>query len=200
MSGTARMKMNGFDVYREYLALKNHFTKESYDYFKYGGKVSARASTFETRRDRYYFEKLAKHRDPRSYILANVIERPNAWVGELVGDQGAEVTYTQWLKRTQSLTYTFKNELGALDDDFDANFRVEDGGHPYLMKLYLRKKICIETLIILALLTKCFNQWNKAMEYDPVWKEVGMRMIKYQPFINIDLDRMKKIVMEKFGE
>jgi len=27
--------MMPFDVYREYLALKNHFTKDNYDYFKY---------------------------------------------------------------------------------------------------------------------------------------------------------------------
>jgi hypothetical protein len=33
--------MTPFEVYKKYLALKNHFTKDSYDYFKYGGKVSA---------------------------------------------------------------------------------------------------------------------------------------------------------------
>ncbi len=31
--------MTGFDCYRTYLAFKNHFTKDNFDYFKYGGKT-----------------------------------------------------------------------------------------------------------------------------------------------------------------
>ena len=30
--------MTGFEVYKMYLALKNHFTKDKYDYQKYNGK------------------------------------------------------------------------------------------------------------------------------------------------------------------
>ena len=33
--------MTGFEVYKMYLALKQHFTKQDYDYFKYRGKVRA---------------------------------------------------------------------------------------------------------------------------------------------------------------
>ena len=33
--------MTGFDCYRTYLAFKNHFTKDNFDYFKYGGKTNA---------------------------------------------------------------------------------------------------------------------------------------------------------------
>ena len=30
--------MTGFEVYKMYLALKQHFTKSDYDYFKYRGR------------------------------------------------------------------------------------------------------------------------------------------------------------------
>ena len=33
--------MTGFEVYKMYLALKQHFTKEKYNYHKYHGKVRA---------------------------------------------------------------------------------------------------------------------------------------------------------------
>ena len=33
--------MTGFDCYRTYLAFKNHFTKDNFDYCKYGGKTNA---------------------------------------------------------------------------------------------------------------------------------------------------------------
>ena len=47
--------MDGFDVYKIYLAIKLHFTSESYDYFKHNGKTTARLATFTKRRDRYFF-------------------------------------------------------------------------------------------------------------------------------------------------
>ena len=31
--------MTGFEVYKMYLALKQHFTKPDYDFWKYNGKV-----------------------------------------------------------------------------------------------------------------------------------------------------------------
>ena len=34
------MKLSGFECYRKYLALKNHFGSSNYDYFLYGGKTS----------------------------------------------------------------------------------------------------------------------------------------------------------------
>ena len=38
--------MTGFDCYRTYLAFKNHFTKDNFDYFKYGGKTNATTTSF----------------------------------------------------------------------------------------------------------------------------------------------------------
>ena len=35
-----------FDAYRCYLSLKNHFTKDHYDYHRYGGKTRATRQAF----------------------------------------------------------------------------------------------------------------------------------------------------------
>lgn len=51
--------MTGFEVYKMYLALKQHFTKEKYDFYKYNGKVRANEKSFEESSDRYFFKKLA---------------------------------------------------------------------------------------------------------------------------------------------
>ena len=50
--------MTGFDCYRTYLAFKNHFTKDNFDYFKYGGKTNATTTSFNKRKDKYFFEKM----------------------------------------------------------------------------------------------------------------------------------------------
>ena len=49
----------GFDVFKTYLAVKNHFTTD-YDYNKYGGRVTAKLESFTKRPDRYFFHKLSK--------------------------------------------------------------------------------------------------------------------------------------------
>ena len=49
----------GFDVYKTYLAVKLHFTSDTYDYYKYDGKVNAKLDTFTKRKDRYFFHKLS---------------------------------------------------------------------------------------------------------------------------------------------
>ena len=75
--------MTGFEVYKMYLALKQHFTKEKYDYHKYRGKVRASEDAFEQRHDRYFFKKLAtKYSDPEilDYFVANFVSDPKGYI------------------------------------------------------------------------------------------------------------------------
>ena len=51
------IKVTPFDAYKSYLGLKNHFTKEKYDYHRYGGKSRAKIDSFYKRKDRYFFFK-----------------------------------------------------------------------------------------------------------------------------------------------
>lgn len=67
------MMYGGFDVFKTYLAVKNHFTTD-YDYNKYGGRVTAKLESFTKRPDRYFFHKLSKRynqRDILDYFVAN---------------------------------------------------------------------------------------------------------------------------------
>ena len=41
------MMYGGFDVFKTYLAVKNHFTTD-YDYQRYGGRVTAKLKFYET--------------------------------------------------------------------------------------------------------------------------------------------------------
>jgi hypothetical protein len=51
------LKMSAFEVYKDYLALKNHFSNKNYDYFKYKGKVRTSIDSFNKRKDKIFFEK-----------------------------------------------------------------------------------------------------------------------------------------------
>lgn len=191
--------MNGFEAYKEYVALRNHFNSATYDYFKYGGKTRASASSFEKRPDRYFFNVLAKHKDCKNFILANIVDvNPNIWVTQLANEQQAEMTYKAWKSRTESLTYNFTNDLDELLPNYNDNIKVEEGQHPHLLKLVIHKTINIETLVILNDLCGFFKYWSRNIEDTVVWPQYKSLAKKYRPFLTFDSDKCKKIVVQKF--
>lgn len=191
--------MSGYETYKCYVALKNHFSSDTYDYFRYAGKVRASKATFEKRNDRYFFEKLSKHKDIVGFILSNIIERgPDIWVGDIASEHEAETNYNKWLGRQQSLSYRLTQEVGLIDEPFNDNVLVKDGQHPPLLVMYLHKRISIETLIILNDLCKFFGHWNKKIEDKVVWPAIYKTCKKYKPFIDFDRTKARQIVLARF--
>ena len=107
--------MNGFEVYKIYLAIKLHFTSknQSYDFHKHNGRTTARLATFTKRRDRYFFHKLSKSYNDKSiidYFLSNFVSNTNIWVGDIIGKTGDD-TYKQWSKKLESLHYYYEQDI-----------------------------------------------------------------------------------------
>lgn len=180
--------MKGIEAYQLYLALKLHFTSDSYDYFKYGGKTRpVTQSKFDVRKDRYQFEKLARHPDPTGLLVSNFAVGDLRWIGDINIDH-----YTQWQKRTQSLSYLFQTEIEQLANDFNSHFIVHKNEHPRLIVLYGQGAISIETIVILDRLVRCFKYWNANISEKVVWPTLERRFRKYSPFLNVELDRYKQ--------
>jgi|TARA_R110002050_G_scaffold172215_1_gene304490 hypothetical protein len=192
--------MMPFDAYKQYLSLKNHFTKDKYDYHKYCGKSRATVQSFYKRKDRFWFEKLARNKSDKEVIeffISNFIsctDPSKLWIGEMIRE--GEGRYTSWKKRTQSLSYVFKEEVETIlsGESFDSCFDIKRG-HPIVLKKYLSGEISIETLVILDKILGFRNDFNSKLQ-DPVWETVNMKMKKYSPFLNIDVFRYKKILKE----
>lgn len=192
--------MMPFDAYKQYLSLKNHFTKEKYDYHKYCGKSRATVQSFYKRKDRFWFEKLSRNKNDKEVIeffISNFItctDPSKLWIGEMIRE--GEDRYSSWKKRTQSLAYVFKEEMEKIlvDTDLDSAFQTSNG-HPLILKKYLSGQISIETLVICDKILGYRIDYDKKLT-DPVWETVSMRMRKYSPFLNIDVFRYKKILKE----
>ena len=192
--------MMPFDAYRQYLSLKNHFTKEKYDYHKYCGKSRATVQSFYKRKDRFWFEKLARNKSDQEVIdffVSNFItctDPSKLWIGEMIRE--GEVRYTDWKKRNQSLSYIFKEEIESIlaNQDLDSIFS-RKSGHPIILKKYLGGDISIETMVILDQILEYRKEFDKHLQ-DPVWETVSMRMKKYSPFLNIEVSRYKKVLKE----
>jgi hypothetical protein len=105
-----------------------------------------------------------------------------------------EGRYTAWKKRTQSLSYVFKEEIESIlaNQDLDSIF-ARKNGHPVILKKYLGGDVSIETMVILDQILEYRKEFDKHLQ-DPVWETVSLRMKKYSPFLNIDVQRYKKIL------
>jgi len=190
--------MTPFEAYKLYNAISMHFTTESYDYFKYNGKVRADEHTFETRKDKYMFYKLSKHPDPITFLVANFAEGKKIWVGDLFS-KDKDMAYNEFLRRKQSLTYTFETDIDNLLEDFDKNFEVPEGGYPHLLNLLVRKKIARETFIIIQDCVRFFGKWNTQITDPVLWPQIALNCKKLYPFLEYEKDKYYKILRNKFS-
>ena len=146
----------GFNAYKLYLAVKNHFTT-NYDFFKYNGKVNAKEDSFLKRKDKFFFAKLQRKYNNdqlRDLFVSNFADGEDFWIGNVL-TQKAESVYTEWKARQMKLSYILEQDLKFLLDyynqrnlDFNSLFVMENG-HPILLQCVLRNDIYVETIIII---------------------------------------------------
>ncbi len=193
--------MTGFECYKMYLALKQHFTKLKYDYKLYNGRVRASEKAFEERRDRYFFKKLAtkySSEEMLGYFVSNFIDNPKGYLRDFSGD-----AYTKWKIHQESFGYKFKQDVYLLLDDyefpfneaFDKIFEVKSGQHPKLIKHYLADDVSLETLVVLDHCLGFVTEFSKVLS-DPIWNDVKMKVVKYQPFLTIDCKSYKGMILD----
>jgi hypothetical protein len=198
------MIVTPFETYQHYLSLKNHFTNINYDFFKYGAKTRASVTSFNKRRDKYFFEKTSRKYSDKEvvdFLVSNFVSADNPqnlWIGSIINS--GERTYQEWMRRQQSLTYLFKeqsNELlseNKLEDVFNCS-----KGHPIILKKFLSGQLSLETLTIYEKIFHFSKDFDKKLD-DPVWECVSLKIKKYSPFLNTDIFQYKKILRDIINE
>jgi hypothetical protein len=192
--------MSPFETYQHYLSLKNHFTNPKYDFFKYGAKTRASVTSFNKRKDKYWFEKTSRKYSDKEivdFLVSNfaLSDNPqNLWIGEIINS--GERTYTEWMRRQQSLSYLFKEQ----SEQLLSNNELKDvlscsKGHPILLKKFLGGEISLETIVIFDKIFSYRKNFDKKLD-DPVWECVSLKIKKYSPFIQVDIFKYKKILRD----
>ena len=184
--------------------MKSHFTNRKYDFFKYGGKSRATVSSFNKRKDKYWFEKTSrKYTDDEiiNFLLANFVttDNPkNLWIGEIINS--GERTYMDWMRRQQSMTYLFKEQSNQLLDSNNLDKLLDcKKGHPIILKRFLGGDITLETFVIFDIIFEFSKKFDKKLK-DPVWETVSLKIKKYKPFLNINVFQFKKLLREIINE
>jgi len=200
--------MHGIQVYRMYLAMKQHFSNPKFDFFQYNGQVNAKEKTYQERNDFWFFETIAKRMSPeqiQELLLASFIQSPDptkVWIGDIKRD-GKD----RWLahqKQTQSMSYIVEQDLSTMADYMETErYTFNDlfaplGTHPALLKLHIKRDVSLETLVVMDICLGYTKLWDKKMS-DPLWEFLSLKIKKYKPFLSINTDKYLKMMKEKFS-
>jgi hypothetical protein len=190
--------MDSLQVYQLYLSLRLHFTRPDFDITKSRKGVKVSREAFLKRKDLFALRKLAETKTKTEiidFLVANFVSG-NQWGG--VFDAEANEVYAEWQIRMQKLGYTFKQDIQTLYADGDP-FEVIDGQHPKVIKLYLGKKISLESIAILAKIGIIENTDYSSLSNDFIWNDFVHLVKKYKPFVKIDKDYYIRQLEQEIG-
>lgn len=191
--------MTGFEAFSLYESLKLHFSRDSYDYFRYNGKTNHSIQTFENRKDKYYFYKLSrKYKDKEElseFLISNFLNSDKTWAGTLLTEE-AEIAHRNRQKVLQSLSYNFENDCRKLFDEVKNPNDVlkTSGDYPILLTKTLRGEVSIETLCLLNAILNFLPMWDKNIAENIRWPEFRRKMVKYAAFLPKDVVKYKLIL------
>lgn len=200
-------KVSPLTCYQLFTAIKTHFNSDSYDFFRYKGKLKyTTEENFLKRNDRYHYTKLAnkyQFEDLIDLIASNVVHNPKIWIGNLNPDLLVEMRKNEE-SRDYILTNTWNDLFNEAGQPMNLIIRSEDGDVPFLLHRYYQNEIDLDTFIITmdVLPEGVYGYFDKHLEHNMLWKETKRKALKYQPFLHYDKKKCRKIFNEslkKFG-
>ena len=196
--------MTGFKAFRYYLALKLHFNNDKYNVFENKGNIKYSYENFNSRNDRHIFEKLARKfdtdKDLIQFLVANFAYGHDNMIFAI---EEANEYYLEWQKRKQSITRIFRDDLNtielesqknALSLDQIINFTLNE--YPGIIRLYLGKKIAIESVSILNDLLDFIPKWKQNQSGMLILESDIRRIEKIKGFVKYEQERIKPIFNE----
>lgn len=206
--------MKGIAAYTWYISLKTHFTSEKYDILK-NGIISVTQAQYDKKGGvKYAMERMARkysESDLCQYFIANFISGDK--YGGVFSGSGQDI-YLDWMRRKESLSYLYEQDLKTLldmktDDLPVLNNQISNpivflwtplSGHPTILRAYLGKHVMLETLVILEQLYKYKARLDESLAYDPVWKDTSKILRKAIPFIDIEPSTFRDITERIFPD
>jgi hypothetical protein len=195
--------MDGFKAYKYYMAIKLHFTKDSFDVFKNRGNVKGTREAFNARNDRYLFEKVArkypKDVDIIRFFVASFAYGNDATVYSV---EEAESCMHEWNRRKQSMTKIFSDDLAKVLTVVETEklqesslYISQDSNYPVLLKMLLGGIITIETLRIIDDLNrkKLIDNWKQDTKINLIWEDLLRRIHKLDGFVKYDQDKVRRV-------
>ena len=203
-----------YEAWYTYQGIYAHFrsTDRNYDYFKYHGKlkfsgISSMEKSFVKHErtgnfsmQRKIFQDLGNKFTNKEALIffylsqfTNNIMYPSHFDTDM---------YDEYVDRMNNIYLYLEQDIGKIkkyinkyEIKFDDIFKVDGINHPVIMKLSLSKTISLETFCILDMLLGFISNIDKQLT-DPIWIDHSNLAKNYKPFIEVDVVKSKKIIMD----
>lgn len=174
--------MNALRLYQHFLALRKHFNTEKFSVFDCP-KIDIPESKFFELREHKLWERLAsqfeKPSDGVDYLVANLIYGNDTVVFE---PELSKKNHTRWLKRKQSITKMFQDDLAKIP-------KMESH---IILSLCFGNFISVETVIILNSIMGFLETNDSLVLFDDFTRRIN----KAKPFIKFDRERVMRVYEE----
>lgn len=184
-----------FFTYKEFLAIQSHFRSPDYNYFFYRGRTKATEESFKKNKNYGLFCALTKkidHKNITEFLACNFAYSSNGrmWISDLIS-LDAMNNYSKFLRYKESQSYLFEQDLKiiSLKDDLKIP---SFGSYPNIIVNTMNGKIFLESLCIINKCLDLIPIWNSKITEPYIWPLFRNRIMKFTPFLNINLNEAKK--------
>lgn len=200
--------MSPFQAGEMFLALRLHFTRASYDYFKYHGKTNMTHEKFEQRSDKFLFAKLTRlyqtSDEYRDLVVSNCLKDAHLYSRVLLSSEAQE-RYVEYRKVHESLTYQVEQDYHWLfEQNSDLNFWLRSDhewhNHPPLMRAVLSNRIKMETLLVMNRVLNFLPLWERKIQDTIRAPEFLLLCRKYDPFLSVDVPKSKILLRKTLAQ
>ena len=200
-----------FGAWVVYQGIYAHFTRD-YDYFKFNGKgnwssIDSMQRSFSKQElngnfssQRKIFKDIGNEFTNKEALIyfylsqfTNGITYPTYFDSDL---------YDEYIERMNNFDFTVKRDtmeikryLDKFEADFDDIFKVDGINHPVILKLGLSKTISLETTAVLDMILGFVDNIDRTLN-DPLWSDHSVLIKNYKPFLEVDVVKQKKIIMD----
>lgn len=186
--------MDEFKAYKYYMAVKLHFTTDTFNVFKNKGGVKGTRETFNARKDCNMFRRLSKKfpqdKDIIQFYVANMSCGNNIYE---VGLEESSRCLTEWTKRKQSITKVFSDDLNRIistNSNKSSLFEYTDNSYPIILKMFIGKQITLETLSIINDFENIISEWKTVKNITLLYENELRRIEKVHGFIKYDVNKI----------
>ena len=202
-----------YEAWYTYQGLYAHFRHEArnYDYLKYNGKLkfsgiasmeksfSKHESSGNFSMQRKVFKDIGtkfKSKDSLIYFYLSQFTNNIMYPSHFDSD-----VYDAYISRMNNFYFNLEQDINPInkyidkyDVDFNYIFKVDGINHPVILKMCLSKTISLETFCVLDMILDYVNYVDKKLD-DPIWRDHSHLAKKYKPFLEVDKEKAKIIVM-----
>lgn len=200
MSGE-NLLQDPFLVYRNYICVKNHFTRLKYDFFRYNGKSRVKRETFEKRRDSLLFYRVAtKYTESENigFFVSQAID--NELNLDTLGNNflKAQNIYKEWKKRVGRAEVNFRYDLETIARITGSSWRKAlscSNGYPLIFGLLTSGEITPESYCLIDKIGSFISRCEKRLN-DNFFTTMNLKYRKYVSFLEPSQEQIKKAIKE----